>query len=103
MIKVSVMYPNQPGKTFDMDYYLKSHMPMVKARLADACKGMSVDQGIGGAEPGAPAAYMVIGHILFDSVEAFQSAFGQHAAEFLADIPNYTAIEPVLQVSEVKL
>jgi len=103
MIKVSVMYPNQPGKTFDMDYYLKSHMPMVKARLGDAFKGMSVEQGLGGAAPGAPAAYTAMGHLLFDSLEAFQSAFARHAAEFLADIPNYTAIEPVIQVSEVKM
>ena len=29
MIKVSVMYVNEEGKEFDMDYYCKSHMPMV--------------------------------------------------------------------------
>ena len=103
MIKVSVMYANQPGKTFDMDYYLRSHMPMVKARLGNACKGMSVDEGLGGGAPDAPAAYTAIGHILFDSVESFQAAMAQHSAEFMADIPNYTAIEPVIQVSEVKL
>ena len=103
MIKVSVMYANQPGKTFDMDYYLRNHMPMVKARLGDACKGMSVDQGLGGASPGAQAAYSAMAHILFDSAEAFHAAFAQHAPEFMADIPNYTAIEPVIQVSEVKM
>ena len=29
MIKVSVFYPNEEGKKFDMDYYLNSHIPMV--------------------------------------------------------------------------
>jgi len=36
-------------------------------------------------------------------VEAFQNAFAPHAAEILADIPNYTTIQPVIQFSEVKM
>ena len=33
MIKVSVLYPNGNGAKFDMNYYLKSHMPMVQQKL----------------------------------------------------------------------
>ena len=33
MIKVSVMYPNQPGGRFDHDYYRDKHMPLVAARM----------------------------------------------------------------------
>jgi uncharacterized protein (TIGR02118 family) len=40
-------------------------------------------------------------HIFCDSVEAFQTGFGPHAAEIMADIPNYTDLKPVLQISEV--
>ena len=29
MIKVSVLYPNRPTARFDMDYYVKRHVPMV--------------------------------------------------------------------------
>ena len=54
-------------------------------------------------EPGAPPACLAMGHLLFDSVEAFQQAFGQHAAEIVGDIPNYTNTKPTIQVSEVKL
>ena len=28
MIKVTVMYPNEAGKKFDMDYYVNNHIPM---------------------------------------------------------------------------
>jgi uncharacterized protein (TIGR02118 family) len=42
-------------------------------------------------------------HLLFDSVEAFQSAFGPNADSIMADVPNYTDIEPILQISEVKV
>jgi len=42
-------------------------------------------------------------HLRFESVEAFQRAFGPHAEAIMADIPNYTDIEPMLQISEVLL
>ena len=103
MIKVSVLYPNQEGKTFNMDYYLKHHMPLVKNRLGAACKGMAVEQALAGAAQGTPPAYIAMGHLLFDSVDAFQSAFAPHSPEILGDIPNYTAIEPLIQISEIKL
>jgi hypothetical protein len=36
-------------------------------------------------------------------VAAFQSGFGPHAEEILADIPNYTNTQPVIQISEITL
>lgn len=103
MIKVSVMYPNGFGHTFDIDYYTGKHMPMVSRKLGAALKNMAVEQGLAGGEPGAPPAYLAFGHLYFDTVQAFQEAFGPHAKEILADIPNYTNTQPVLQISEVKL
>lgn len=103
MIKVSVFYPNEEGKKFDMGYYLNTHIPMVAEKLGTALKGGSVEQGLGGAEPGSPATYVAMGHLLFDSVETFQSSFGAHAEAISADIPNYTDIQPTFQISEVKL
>ena len=38
-----------------------------------------------------------------DSVEAFQAAFGPHAAEIMGGVPNYTDIQPMIQISEVKI
>lgn len=103
MIKVSVLYPHGAGSRFDMDYYCTRHMPMVREKLGAACKGVAVEQGLGGPEPGSPAPYVAMGHLLFDSVESFQAAFGPHAETFMGDIPNYTDIQPVIQISSVKL
>jgi uncharacterized protein (TIGR02118 family) len=44
-----------------------------------------------------------MGHLYFDSVESFQTAFGPHAKEILADVPNYTDVKPSMQISEVRL
>jgi len=103
MIKVSVLYPAGQNTKFDMDYYCKSHMPMVREKLGAACKNTAVEQGLGGGEPGSPPTYTAMGHLYFDSVGEFQAAFAPHAKEIMADIPNYTNIQPVLQVSEVKM
>ena len=103
MIKVSVLYPAGAETKFDIDYYCTKHMPMAKARFGAACKGMSIDQGLGSETPGAPPAFAAMGHFLFDSIPAFQAAFGPHAKEILGDIPNYTNVKPVIQISDVKL
>ena len=102
MIKVSVLYPHSEGKKFDMKYYCEKHMPMVRQKLGSACKSIAVEQGIAGGAPGAPPTYVAMGHIYCESAEAFQTAFGPHAAEIMADIPNYTPIQPIIQISEVK-
>lgn len=102
MIKVSVLYPRSDGATFDMDYYRSSHMPMVGEKLGGALKKMEIDEGLSGAAPGSPPAFLAVGHLYFDSVESFQAAFGPHAAAIMGDIPNYTNIEAVVQLSEVK-
>ncbi len=104
MIRVSVLYPNSPGATFDMPYYIASHMQtLVKGKLGAALKGMQIDHGLGGGMPGVPPPYIAVGHLLFDSVEAFQAAFGPVADAILGDIPNYTNVQPAVQVSEVKM
>jgi len=101
MIKVSIMYPNDEGSTFDMTYYCQTHIPMVRQKLGTALKDIVVEQGIGGEEPGSPAPYLALCHLLFDSMEAFQASFAPHVQQFEADIPNYTNTQPTIQISEV--
>jgi uncharacterized protein (TIGR02118 family) len=103
MIKVSVMYTSGSGTRFDMDYYCKSHIPMVQQKLGAACRGVTVEQGLRGGMPDAPPTYVAIAHLLFDSVAEFDAAFVPHAAAIMADVPNYTDAQMVIQVSEVKI
>jgi len=44
-----------------------------------------------------------MGHLDFESVEAFQTAFGPHAQAIMGDILNYTDLQPTIQISEVKI
>ncbi|WP_197538743.1 EthD family reductase [Azoarcus sp. KH32C] len=101
VIKVSVYYPYTPDNRFDFTYYCNEHMPMVKDRLGDACQGIAVDRGISAEAPGSEPLYAAVCHLFFNSVEDFGAAFAPHEKEIMEDIPNYTDIKPVIQISEV--
>ncbi len=101
MIKVSVLYPHDEDKTFDHEYYRESHMPMVARLVGEALKGYHVERGIRGGTADAPPPFEAAGHLLFDSVEAYDTGFGPHSKEIMADIPNYTEIQPTLQISQM--
>jgi uncharacterized protein (TIGR02118 family) len=101
MTKVSVLYPNGENKTFNMDYYCNTHLPMVGKLLGDSLKGATVEKGLGGGAPGSIAPFAGMGNMYFDSVEEFGAAFGPNAEQIMGDLPNFTNIEPVIQISEV--
>lgn len=101
MIKVSVMYPNQPGCHFDHGYYRDVHMPLIKSRMGSACLFYTIDKGLAGRAPEEPATYIAMCHIYAESVDSFNAAFGPHVQEIRGDVGNYTNISPVLQMSEV--
>ncbi len=101
MIKVSVMYPYQEGARFDFDYYQNKHMTLLKELMGDACLKYAVERGLGGGVPGTPPAYLGLCHFYCESREVFQKSFGPHADVLNGDIPNYTDLVPVIQISEV--
>ena len=103
MIKISILYARDKGSRFDMRYYTETHMPLSIELLSahPGFKGVSVERGLGGAMPGTDAAFVAMCHFLFDSAEDFLTAFTPHAAVLQGDIPNYTDIEPLIQINEI--
>ncbi len=97
MIRVSVLYPNEKGKRFDLDYYVHKHMGLVHKKLDSA--GLVKAEVDKAADPNAP--FIGIGHLYFKSMEDFQTGFFTHAADFAADAANYTDITPQVQISEI--
>ena len=102
MIKVSILYPSKPGSRFDVDYYLQVHMPMAVRLLGSAMKAVSVEIGVSGVIPGQPAPFAAIVGFTCESAEAFNAAFLPVAGQLQGDIPKYTDIEPVIQMSEIR-
>ena len=56
MVKISILYPDQDGARFDFAYYTQEHMPRSIELLSthSGYRGVSVERGVSGAEPGAP-------------------------------------------------
>ncbi len=101
MVRISVLYPNEPGKRFDHTYYAQKHMPMVMDRL----KGFGmlryeVDKGLAGNGPGAPAPFVAACHLYFNAAADFQKGIGANGKEIMGDVPNYTDPAPQIQISE---
>jgi len=103
MTRISILYPNNQGARFDLDYYVGTHMPMSIQLLSrhPGFRGISVERGVRGPEPSSNAAYVAMCHFLFTSIEDFISAFTPHALTLQGDMPNYTDIKPIIQFSEV--
>jgi uncharacterized protein (TIGR02118 family) len=101
MIKVAILYPNGEGKTFDMEYYSTKHMPLAASLFGESLIQMSIDKGLSSGAPDVPVPYLAIGYFYFENMETMKKAMGESRDQLRADIPNYTNIQPVIQVSEV--
>ena len=102
MIRVSVLYPATEGKKFEIDYYKNKHMKLVSDRLKPfGLVRTEVDKGVAGGAPGSAAPYVAIGHVYVNSLDGFQKGMGQHGKEIMGDVPNYTNIQPQIQISEI--
>jgi uncharacterized protein (TIGR02118 family) len=93
MIRLSVLYPDTEGATFDHDYYRDKHVPLaVKTWGLD---GAEIDKGVNGP-------YVAAVHFTFESTDALAAAMGaEGTGAIMADVANYTTISPVMQTSEI--
>jgi len=102
MFKVAILYPNGEDKTFDMDYYEKKHMPMIAGFLGKNLKFYEIDKGIAGRTPNDKVPFVAIGYFYIHDVAEYNKAIAQNRDAVISDFKNYTNIQPVVQVSEIK-
>lgn len=101
LVKVSVMYPFEEGKTFNMEYYETKHMPMVAAFLGSNLVKYTIEKGLASGIPNQPLPYMAIGTFYVKSLSDYQAAIAPNRDAIRADFVNYTNAAPVILVSEV--
>jgi len=102
MFKVAILYPNGEDKTFDMDYYEKKHMPMVAGFLGKNLKFYEIDKGIAGRIPNDKVPFVAIGYFYVSDIAEYNKAIAQNRDKVIGDFKNYTNIQPVVQISEIK-
>lgn len=101
MINVTVLYPNKPGCRFDWKHYLDVHMPLCRKVLGNALKSVKIEKGLSAPMSGGAAEYIAVCQLGFESQEAFLAEFAIHGETLTNDIPNYTDLQPVIQISEI--
>lgn len=99
MIRISAIYPNEEGSRFDGPYYTANHEPFARRLLAPlGLAGLSTLLGEAALD-GGPPPFWAIAELHFATREAFDAAIAAVGEALFADIPNYTNVTPVLQVS----
>ncbi len=103
MFSLTVLYPKTASSQFDMAYYLDKHTPLVKARLTSmGLVNVDMREGLAGGAPDSLPTYAMITNLTFNTIEELQNGMAMHGAELLGDIPNFTDVEPLTQVSQVR-
>jgi uncharacterized protein (TIGR02118 family) len=102
MFKVAILYPNGEGKSFDMDYYEKTHMPLMAGLLGKNLKFYEIDKGIAGRTPNDEVPFVAIGYFYCYDVTEYNKAVAQNIETILNDVKKYTNIQPTVQISEIK-
>jgi uncharacterized protein (TIGR02118 family) len=102
LFKVAIMYPGGKEKTFDMDYYEKSHMPMMATLLGKNLKFYEIDKGISGRTPKDEPPFVAVAYFYCHDIAEYNQTIAKNIDTILADIKKYTNIQPVILISEIK-
>ena len=108
---LAFMYPNAPGKVFDIDHWRNVHLPLGLG-LTNKYLGIRPKKVVllsptaGGDLHGDSAPYGGIAMVMFESREAAEKLatlfeFKEAADRLSADFANYAAGPPSIMVSEV--
>jgi len=102
--QITVLYPHASDATFNMDYYLTHHMPLVAEQFGpynfkgySVCRIKGIPQQDKTMDPGP---YSVQALLNFDSLADFQAALEASAEKVMADVPNFSNKPPTLLVGE---
>ncbi len=100
MVSLTVLYPKSESSHFDHDYYINKHIPLVRERFTSM--GLTDVRLVRGTTTpdGSAARFELIGLLSFPSDAELSAALAAHGGEVMGDVPNFTNIQPVIQISE---
>ena len=106
MLKYYVLYPYKEGTHFDMDYYKNKHIAWAReALLPHGLVDTSIERGVDGGGHDQPNTYHCMAALIFNSREEMRAAFKNADPDVMKklgdDVPNYTDVQPIMQIVEV--
>ncbi len=101
MLRMTVLYPAGEDATFDWDYYRGSHMALVGDRFGPhMAREPEVTRGVS-LVPKGDAAFACTAAMYFADRDALNAALQAGGMDIPNDIPNFTNVQPVMQLDEV--
>ncbi len=98
---ITVLYENVDDATFDLDYYVAKHMPLVDEKFKPfGIKGWRVLKAVGTPFGGKPA-YRVICNLEFDTADQFRAAVAAKGGPVFGDVPNFSNKDPVVVIGDL--
>lgn len=94
---LNVVYPNDPSAKFDIDYYLKSHMPLVGKHWSSL--GLTEWKIIQFSDSSAP--YRLQAILTWSDKASLDKALKEASAEVFGDVKNFTSVTPQTFSGEV--
>lgn len=98
-VSLQVIYPVGAESTFNHEYYATTHMALVQEYMGPHIAQTLVTKGKAGG-PKVPPAFHAIATMVFADADAMKAAMAL-AGPVMADIPNFTNIEPQILIGDV--
>ncbi len=98
---ITVLYENVDGATFDLDYYMIRHMPLVDEKFKPfGILGWRVIKAVGTPSGGKPR-YSIIANLEFDTADQFRAAVAAEGGPVFGDVPNFSNKDPIVVIGDL--
>ena len=98
---ITVLYENVDDATFDLDYYMAKHMPLVDEKFKPfGMEGWRVLKAVGTPFGGKPL-YSIIANLEFDTADQFKAAVAAEGGPVFGDVPNFSNKDPVVVIGDL--
>ena len=98
---ITVLYENVDDATFNLNYYLSAHMPLVDQKFKPfGIKGWRVLKAVGTPFGGKPA-YSIIANLEFETADQFRAAVAAEGGTVFGDVPNFSNKDPVVVIGDL--
>jgi uncharacterized protein (TIGR02118 family) len=94
MNSVLILYPKTDDSTFDMDYYVNTHMPLYANAIGDVCQAWGVSAAHGDK-------YHAVSWMMVESMDALGARMKEHGGPVMADIKNFTNVRAEMITGDV--
>lgn len=99
-LSLQVLYPASEDATFDYDYYVKTHLPLIEEHMGEWIETVEASRGLASG-PDVPPTYLLIATITFADENALNTAMNEKGGVIVDDVANFTNVRPQILIGEV--